>query len=75
MLACVWLGFAVPFSCALDSGGIEIKKIIFQGPFEALSKHVLAEVPRQVCDYYRIFGISPGAGARVNLLQLGQISS
>lgn len=67
-----------------DSSGNRARRDIVQfvpyrqfdgGPFEALSKHVLAEVPRQVCDYYRIFGISPGAGARVNLLQLGQISS
>jgi len=29
-----------------------------------LAKHILAEVPRQVCDYYSIYGIQPGAGVR-----------
>lgn len=27
-----------------------------------LAKHLLAEVPRQVCDYYSIYGIQPGTG-------------
>lgn len=30
---------------------------------DELAKHVLAEVPRQVCEYYSIYGIQPGTGA------------
>ena len=31
----------------------------FQSPSAALAKHVLAEVPQQVCDYYKMVGIKP----------------
>jgi len=30
----------------------------------SLAKHVLAEVPRQVCEYYSMYGIQPGQGVR-----------
>lgn len=29
---------------------------------EALSQHVLAEAPRQVCEYFRLYAIPPGTG-------------
>lgn len=64
-----------------DSAGNRAKRDIVQfvpirnfrnAPLEMLSKHVLAEVPRQVCDYYRMYGITPGTGIRMNqLVQLG----
>ena len=35
--------------------------VVLQGSSEALAKKVLAEVPQQVCTYYRLHGILPGA--------------
>ena len=36
--------------------------IVFVLQPAVLAKHILSEVPRQVCDYYSIYGIQPGAG-------------
>ncbi len=33
--------------------------MVFQGPPAELAKHVLAEVPKQVTDYYKMRGMAP----------------